>query len=181
VQLALGKGGRFFRWGVYNAIVTVASFFCGLPWGAKGVAIAYCISTYLILHPSLVYSFRDTPIRPVDFYRSLARPLFASLVMGAGLALAERWLRGLSNALILALLFLLGGLIYLGVNYLLPGGKSELFSYWGYVSILRKGAGDLLSRIRRRISPGDSVESPPGSPEEEDVRNPVNPPGSGRS
>ena len=168
VLLALGKGGRFFRWGLYIAIVTVASFFCGLPWGAKGVAIAYCISTYLILHPSLVYSFRDTPIRPVDFYRSLTRPMFASIIMGVVLTLAEGRLRGLSDALILALLFLLGGLIYLGVLFLLPGGRPALISYWGYLAILRKGAWEMVSRVLGRGSPELSTKSPSQSSDKDD-------------
>jgi hypothetical protein len=55
--------------------------------------------------------------------------------------------RGLSDAPFLALMFLVGLLIYLGIYVLLPGGRSELIAYWGYLTVLKKGALSLLARI----------------------------------
>ena len=168
VQTALGKGGRLFRLGLYTGTFSVASFVCGLPWGAKGVAIGYCISTYLILHPSLVYSLRDTPLRPTDFYKSIMKPAFASIVMGAALTLGKNRLEGLSDAPLIVLLFLLGGMIYLGIFYLLPGGRPALVSYWGFFTILRKGTWRAVSRIWPGGSPAPSTESPSTPPEQDD-------------
>jgi polysaccharide transporter, PST family len=82
VLISCGKGGRYFRWGLYNAIATSTAFVCGLPWGAMGVAIAYTIVTYLILHPSLIYVSKGTPVNVNDFYFAVARPFVASIIMG---------------------------------------------------------------------------------------------------
>jgi PST family polysaccharide transporter len=170
VQTSLGRGGRLFRLGLLTATASVASFFIGLPWGARGVAIGYCISTYLILHPSLIYAFRDTSIRPADFYRSIMNPAIASISMGATLMLAKNQLKGLSDAPLLIVLFLIGGLSYLAVFFLLPGGKPALVSYWGYVTILRKGAWGVVSRLMGRASPEPSVDAMAPPTEDDDDR-----------
>jgi PST family polysaccharide transporter len=136
VLVTLGRGGRYFRWGLYNAIVTVISFFCGLPWGAKGVAIGYCIATYAILHPSLMYALHGTPLRPADFYRSLLKPCLASIAMCLAVLFARGRFHGASDAFVLALLLPLSGLVYLGVFCLFPGGRRTLLDYGKYVSIL---------------------------------------------
>ncbi len=141
VMVTLGHGARYFRWGLYNAIITVISFFSGLPWGAKGVAIGYCIASYMVLHPSLMYAFHKTPIRPVDFYRSISKPLLASFVMGLVSMIVRGRLTAASNAVGLALLFPLSALIYLGVFVLLPGGRRTLAEYGKYPFLIWRRAG----------------------------------------
>ena len=152
VLLALGRGGRYFRWGLYNTIATVGSFFCGLPWGAKGVAIGLCISSYVLLHPSLIYAFRDTSLRPADFYRSLAKPCLSSIVMCILSVLAKSRLRGASDILVILVLFPVSCLTYLCIFWLLPGGKREIISYWKDVSILRRSAQSAWKKLWKHKS-----------------------------
>jgi PST family polysaccharide transporter len=152
VQLALGQGGRFFRWGLYNAIVTVASFLCGLPWGAKGVAIGYCISTYAILHPSLTYAFHDTSIKSADFYRSIAKPCLSSIAMCIFALLANAQLRKAPDALVLAIIFPVCCITYIGIYWLLPGGKREIIGNWEYFSILRRAMWSKWQKVFNRES-----------------------------
>jgi PST family polysaccharide transporter len=114
------------------------------------VAIGYVISTYLVLHPTLVYAFRDTPIRPSDFYRSILKPTVASLSMAAVLVFIEGRFTGLGDAALLVLMVPAGALIYLGVFALLPKGRQEIAGYLGYVKILWHGALKAFSRIRGR-------------------------------
>ena len=156
VQLALGQGGRFFRWGLYNSIVTVVSFLCGLPWGAKGVAIGYCISTYAILHPSLTYAFHDTPIKAVDFYRSIAKPCVSSIAMCIIALLTIAQLRKAPDALVLAIIFPVCCLAYLGIFWLLPGGKREIIGNWEYVSVLRRAMRSKWQEVFSRVSENES-------------------------
>jgi PST family polysaccharide transporter len=141
VLVTLGRGGRYFRWGLYNAIITVISFFVGLPWGARGVAIGYCIASYMVLHPSLMYAFHKTPIRPSDFYRSILKPCLASLVMGLVAMIVRGRFLAASDAVILALLFPLSALVYLGVFALLPGGRRTLADYAKYPSLIWRRTG----------------------------------------
>lgn len=138
VLLAYGQGGRYFRWGLINAIVTVCGFACGLPWGAKGVAIGYSLVTYMILHPSLIYVFKGTPVRVPDFYRAIARPCVASIVMACSGMLVLGLLKNSSDLAALALSATLCGLIYLATFFILPGGAKMLRSFWSYSLLLRK-------------------------------------------
>ncbi|AXJ01718.1 polysaccharide transporter, PST family [Cyclonatronum proteinivorum] len=82
--LALGKSGRYAKWGSWHALA-MACFFCiGIWWGAEGVAWAYVAGTYLILYPSLMYVFRDTPVQPSGFIKAILPVLSVSLA-AAGL------------------------------------------------------------------------------------------------
>lgn len=139
VLLSYGQGGRYFRWGLYNAIATVIAFACGLPWGAKGVAAAYAIVTYLILHPSLMYVFKNTPVKVVDFYRAIARPCIASIVMGGMGLVMKELVQTFSDFLTLSITGTCCVLIYLGIFCLLPGGKKNLQNIWAYLLLMRRG------------------------------------------
>jgi polysaccharide transporter, PST family len=130
VLLATGQGKRYFRLGLYIAILTSIAFICGLPWGAKGVAIGYCIVTYATLHPSLAYAFRHTSVRSQDFYQAISRPFLASM----SLAVGGLWLRSalppLPDYVLLTLSVPAYALLYLLVIAALPQGGESLRSYW---------------------------------------------------
>ena len=49
--ISQGRGGDFFKLGIWMSITTVAAFVAGLPWGPVGVAAAYTISDYAIRVP----------------------------------------------------------------------------------------------------------------------------------
>jgi PST family polysaccharide transporter len=139
VQTALGQGERLFRLSLITGGAAVASFFIGLSWGARGVAIAYAVSTYLVLHPSLAYAFHGTPVRTSDFYRSIMRPAISSVIMAALLVLIESRLGGWSDIAVLAFMFLAGSLCYLGLFVLMPQGRRDLRDYRDYLGILKPG------------------------------------------
>lgn len=58
-----GRGRDLFRLGVWIALVNIASFVIGLPWGALGVAISYTLMNYAVVVP--LYAIlvgRDGPV-----------------------------------------------------------------------------------------------------------------------
>jgi O-antigen/teichoic acid export membrane protein len=140
VIMSSGYAPRLFRWGLIESVVVVASFICGLPWGAKGVAIAYCIATYLILHPSLLYAFKNTPVRASDFYRAVTKPCVSSILMCILYILSISRLRDASDFFVLAISLPLCLMAYITVFYMLPGGKQSLINYWEYLNILFRRA-----------------------------------------
>lgn len=136
VLLSLGRGRRYFYLGLYIAITTISAFLLGLPWGARGVATAYAISCYATLHPALIYGFRDTPLRPADFYDAIWRPATAS-VFAVGLVL---WVRSSLHVMpdafsVVAYAFIFSA-IYGTVFTLLPGGWLTLRENVGHMRIL---------------------------------------------
>lgn len=140
VLLSLGKGERYFLWGLFNAIATVTSFIIGIQWGVTGVATAYAVANYLILYPSLWYVYKDTPIKISDFFWSILKPAISSFVMGfAGIAL-QIYLVGKSNFIVLPVCFLACSIVYLLAWVVIPGGRRTLGDYYSYGALLFKKA-----------------------------------------
>lgn len=126
VYVPLGRGARMFRWAVVYSSVIVGSFFCGLPWGAKGVAAAYGITMFGVWWPSLWYCYRGSPIRYRDLLGVLWTPTMASIIASAGVLAVKGRLQtpggDLSSIALGAVLF---GLLYLGTYCLSGRGRQE--------------------------------------------------------
>ena len=78
--LSQGRGNHMLQWGLISGPIIIGSFFIGLPWGAVGVAASYAFTRILIVDP-LLYWFvgRQGPVRTIDFYKTMAPFLLASL------------------------------------------------------------------------------------------------------
>lgn len=86
VMLSCGLSTRFFFWGLWNAIFVTIAFVVGMYYGGlNGLVIGYAIVNYLILVPSLMYCFKDTPVRVPDFFKTVAAPALISILSAAGL------------------------------------------------------------------------------------------------
>lgn len=139
VMLSLGRSGRYLSWGVVNALTVSVAFCIGTFWGSVGVAAAYAISNYLILYPSLVFAFKDTPLRSLDFFDTTALPAVASLVSAGvcatlhnSFSTSSPTLRLLTSTGAFALTF---ALIYMSA----PRGRREVSMYYKLaISALRK-------------------------------------------
>jgi hypothetical protein len=137
-----GRTDRLLQWGILNTIVTVLAIAAGLPWGPRGVAIAYA-STGLLIRTPLMFWIAGTvsSVRTSDFYRVMAPFLFASIILLVELAWF-RWqvaitepVRGLLSALAVALP------TYLGVLCMLPRGRQALLDLRENLAFLRRPAG----------------------------------------
>jgi polysaccharide transporter, PST family len=136
VIMSSGQGKRLFRLGSAIAFATVVSFFCGLPYGAKGVAISYCIANLIVLHPSLVYSFKGTPIKPIYFYKSIAIPFFSSISMGIIYVYFIMPLINANDIFVLIFASMICAIIYFCFFSITPIGRKNLRDYYGYLKIL---------------------------------------------
>ncbi len=138
VLVSLGQSKRYFTWGIINSIITVISFFLGLPWGAIGVAAAYTIISYVLLIPTLWYCFRRTPISIMDFLSAISRPVIASIIMGFTILLSRPYLTSVSDIVSIGCSFIIGFLTYLVVLLVVPGGLPLLREFSSYRSFLLK-------------------------------------------
>jgi PST family polysaccharide transporter len=87
LMLSLGQGRRYFQRGALASAFICAGFVVGLPWGPKGVALSYAVSVYLVVYPSLRWSFADSPVTVRDFVGACAFPAAVSLLSVAMVAL----------------------------------------------------------------------------------------------
>ncbi len=126
VLLSLGLGRRYFFLGIFNTLVIVAGFLCGLRWGASGVATGYAVATYATIYPTLEWAFRNTPLKVRDFTSSVYRPFVAGITSALcsrmsmiHFGIESDWMKLLSSAMIFFFCYLL-------VLLLLPGGRTQL-------------------------------------------------------
>ncbi|MBU4286950.1 MAG: lipopolysaccharide biosynthesis protein [Proteobacteria bacterium] len=136
VLISLGQSKRYFLVGTVNSIITVISFVLGLPWGAMGVAVAYTISNYVTLGPTLWYCFRRSPISIMEFFSVIFRPIIASITMGFAVFFARTYLSNLSDAISLGLSLIISLLAYILVLFFMPGGVRFLREFSSYRSFL---------------------------------------------
>lgn len=125
VTASLGQTRRQLAWGAALSAVTVAGFAAGLPWGAVGVAAAFSLTRAALLVPTLVYCYRESPLRWRETLSNVARPALAALLAALPLALLGGRLaapEGASLALEGALYFLLYACVWLATR----GGRRAL-------------------------------------------------------
>jgi polysaccharide transporter, PST family len=82
--LSQGRAQEFFRLGVWSAIINVASFVMGLPWGALGVAISYTLTNYAVVVPLYGISIgRNGPVTTKNLIQTTGPHWIGCLVAGA--------------------------------------------------------------------------------------------------
>lgn len=94
IHLSIGRADRWFIWGIVEWVVTILLFLLCLPWGPQGIAIAWCISFWVLTVPAMWYAGR-----PIDL--GLA-PMFAAVWK----YIAAAALAGLLSRLLLSSIFL---------------------------------------------------------------------------
>lgn len=74
LYIALGRTRRQMTWAFISHPLHILSFVVGLPWGAYGVAVAFTLTTWLMLAPSFTVATRGTPVSLRDIGASVWRP-----------------------------------------------------------------------------------------------------------
>jgi PST family polysaccharide transporter len=88
--LSQGRGGDYFKMGVFISVATVASFVAGLPWGPVGVAAAYAVTNYAILIPGMfLIAGRIGPVTIRDLM-STALPHAVAVAISAAVLVGTR-------------------------------------------------------------------------------------------
>lgn len=137
VYVSLGQAGRMARWGALFALVYCASFVVGLPWGARGVAVAYTVAVYVLALPGMWAALRFAPVGLGDVARTVLRPAALGLSVALGAHAAHHWLPGLHPLLTIAVCAVAGAAAGLLLAALWPGLRSDL-----------RGVGALLREIK---------------------------------
>lgn len=135
--ISLGMSRKYLKIGVFTSAFFVLAFAVGVPWGARGVALSYVIAEYLIMIPSLWYSFRKTPVSVLGFFKAILRPAVTSLASTTIMFLAYKFL--LANQpdfVVIGACLTLGVASYFPVWALLPGGPAKLREFFSYLSLL---------------------------------------------
>jgi PST family polysaccharide transporter len=84
LHLSIGRPERWRNWGIVTAIVQVVAILGGLPFGAKGVAIAIVVTSLIIAFPSISYAGRPVGIGAALVTRAVSRQLLGAIITAAG-------------------------------------------------------------------------------------------------
>lgn len=94
IHLSVGRADRWFRWGIVEWAITVLLFLVGLHWGPQGIAVAWCVSFWVLTIPAMWYAGRPIGLGVGPMLRVVWRYIAAAAAAGAATELfVMRWPR----------------------------------------------------------------------------------------
>jgi PST family polysaccharide transporter len=84
LHVSIGRADRWRNWGIVTAAVQVVAVLGGLPFGAKGVAIATTTASLLTALPSIIYAGRPIGIGAELVVRAVGAQLIGAISAAAG-------------------------------------------------------------------------------------------------
>ena len=140
VYQSLGRTDRQFRIGMVTSTINSIIFLISVNWGAIGVARAYGLSQPILIIFSLNYCYWGTPLKIREFFKTIAKPAFASLGAAGILIAIHQFVLTADYNLIASLLVDCGlyGLLYLTLWLILPGGRKTLGEILAVLKIMKR-------------------------------------------
>ncbi len=156
LHLSSGGADRWFRWGLFEMVVTATLFVIGLSFGTRGVALAWTCSLCLLAGPGLSYAGRPFRLSLLSVLSVAWRYVLAAIVAGllcwfllhspGALALFFSALSSIVRVLTLILLFTS---FYVGLLLLFPF-SSTFGPIWDILKLLVPQS--LISVLMRKRS-----------------------------
>jgi PST family polysaccharide transporter len=154
IHLSIGRADRWFRWGMVEWSVTILLFIVALHWGPQGIAVAWCVSFWILTIPAMWYAGRPIGLGVGAIVTVVWRYIVAALLAGAASKLMFSRLVALSEASgaggaalrVICVSACFAGL-YIGATVLLYGNAGPLRRLIG---LLR----EMVSVARVEPSPG---------------------------
>ena len=92
--LSQGRADWLLRWGIVTSTTAICSFLLGLPWGTKGITIAFTCWCWLSALPAFQLAGKLIDFSVIDVLRELIGVAAASLIMGVVVLALELKLPG---------------------------------------------------------------------------------------
>lgn len=124
IHASLGRTDRWLKWSIVNSIITIGFIGIGLRYGSIGVAVAYTLSLYILLGPSLLYAVKPINVKLSTIVNVVWR-YFVSALLAA--VVVHYFLQYLDSSRIDLLIRLIGTVIFYLIVYILM----VIISHWG--------------------------------------------------
>lgn len=82
IHLSIGRADRWFRWGIIEWTVTILLFVLGLHWGPQGIAVAWCVSYWMLTIPAMWYAGKPIGLGVGPMLHTVWRYIAAALTAG---------------------------------------------------------------------------------------------------
>ncbi len=141
IHLSIGRADRWFRWSLFELLITAACFLAGLSWGPIGIAVAWVAAFWILVIPALWYAGRPVDLAITPMVGVVWRYVLASAVAGVACAFVLAGVPPLVHGAGVA-----GALVRIAVN-------TTVFTvfYVGTVIVLHSGL-DPLQRIAQLLA-----------------------------
>lgn len=133
IHVSIGRADRWFVWSIVEWIVTFGSFLVFLPFGPEGIAVAWCVTYWVLTIPAMWYAGKPIGLGAGQVVGTVWRYALASLAaavatfLGLRRAPALENIPGSSGAFVrIACVTVVFGALYLGGVVLLHGGTQPL-------------------------------------------------------
>jgi PST family polysaccharide transporter len=83
LHLSIGRADRWRNWGLVSAAAQIIAVAAGLPFGAKGVAVATVVVSLLIALPSIMYAGRPIGVGAAVVMRAVGIQLVGAIIAAA--------------------------------------------------------------------------------------------------
>jgi len=135
--LSHGYSKKYMQLLMATSAVQTLSFVAGSPFGVNGIAIAYTVSSFLVLIPMILMSFRGTFVKAKMFFLTILWPLLSAFAAGAFSYALLRYLpfEGTFYHLFIAGIFFV---IYTGLTLVRKETRSTLISIWKSIATRKK-------------------------------------------
>jgi O-antigen/teichoic acid export membrane protein len=82
IHLSSGRPDRWFRWGVVEFLCTAGLFVIALPWGPRGIALAWTVSFFVLMLPAFWYAGKPMGLGLAPVLAVVWKFFVASVVAG---------------------------------------------------------------------------------------------------
>jgi PST family polysaccharide transporter len=144
IHVSIGRADRWFLWSIVEWVVTFGFFLVFLPYGPQGIAIAWCVSFWILTIPAMWYAGKPIELGIGPVVSAAWRYVVASLFAATATFFALRSIQALQDlpgapgaAIRIACITLVFGALYLGAVVLLHGGVDPLRKIMRLVGELR--------------------------------------------
>ena len=162
IHVSIGRADRWFIWSIVEWIVTFGSFLVFLPFGPRGVAMAWCVSFWVLTIPAMWYAGRPIGLGPGQVVGTVWRYVVASFGASVAAYFAVRSIPAIESipgsagaALRIACITVVFGVLYMGGVVLLHGGTAPLHRILRLLGELR---GNRQQKAMEKDHPTGGVE-----------------------
>ncbi len=92
IHLSIGRADRWFRWGIFEWVITILLFLAALHWGPEGIAVAWCVSYWVLTIPAFSYAGKPIGFGAAPMVGVVWRYIVAAAIAcGIGYEFASRF------------------------------------------------------------------------------------------
>jgi PST family polysaccharide transporter len=133
IHVSIGRADRWLLWSIVEWTVTFGLFLVGLPFGPEGIAVAWCVSYWILAVPGMWYAGRPIDLHVGQVIGTVWRYVVASGLAGAATFLTFRRFgalealpRGSGAAIRIVCVSAVFSVLYLAGVVVLHGGTEPL-------------------------------------------------------